>query len=70
MIKHIRDYVESELDMFRTECNFTDEELEYFNLKAKNLSNVQISLEMNVSPSQISKLSKRVRNKISRVSAN
>lgn len=28
-------FVEWELQKFRDECNFTDRELEYFNLKAK-----------------------------------
>ena len=43
----ICDFVESELDNFRNKCNFTDEELEFFNLRAKDKSLVQISQIMN-----------------------
>ena len=63
----IYDFVEWELQKFRDECNFTDDELEYFNLKAKNKSNVQIALSMNVSEPQVSKLAKRVKTKILKV---
>lgn len=63
----IYDFVEWELQKFRDECNFTDDELEYFNLKAKNKSNVQISIEMCVSEPQVSKLAKRVKTKILKV---
>lgn len=60
-------FVESELQMFRKECNFTPDELEYFNLRAKHYSNFQISLKMNISESKVSKLAKSVKNKIRRV---
>ena len=63
----IYDFVEWELQKFRDECNFTDDELEYFNLKAKNKSNIQISSEMCVSEPQVSKLAKRVKTKILKV---
>ena len=61
------DFVEKELDMFRKECNFSDEELEYFNLRAKHKSNVQIALEMNISESKVSKIAKKVKSKMLRV---
>ena len=63
----IRDFVEWELDYFRQSCNFSTDELMYFNLRAKDKSNVQIALEMNVSEAQVSKLAKRVKNKIIKV---
>ena len=63
----IYDFVEWELQKFRDECNFTDDELKYFNLKSKNKSNVQIALSMNVSEPQVSKLAKRVKTKILKV---
>lgn len=66
-MKKLRDCVETELELFRKECNFTEQELRYFNLKADDKSNIQISLEMNISTSQVSKLAKRVKNKISQV---
>lgn len=63
----IRDFVEWELQKFRDECNFTDSELQYFNLRAKDKSNVQIALEMNISEPQVSKLAKRVKTKMKKV---
>lgn len=60
-------FVEWELQMFRDKCNFTDDELIYFNLRAKDKSNVQIAMEMNVSEAQVSKLAKRVKSKMKRV---
>lgn len=63
----IYDFVEWELELLRKECNFSDEELQYFNLRAKHKSNVEISLTMNVSEAQVSKLAKRVKNKIVKV---
>ena len=63
----IRDFTVPELNMFRELCNFTDDELMYFNLRAKDKSNVQIAMEMNVSEPQVSKLAKRVKSKMIRV---
>ena len=63
----IRDFTNPELDRFRELCNFSDSELEYFNLRARDKSNVQIALEMNVSEAQVSKLARRVKNKMIRV---
>lgn len=63
----IRDFTVPELDRFRELCNFTEDEMKYFNLRAKDKSNVQIALEMNVSEPQVSKLAKRVKSKMIRV---
>ena len=63
----IRDYTKSELDKCVAKCNFTDNELQYFMLKAKDKSIVQISYEMNISERQVSVLAKRVKSKISRM---
>lgn len=63
----IRDFVEWELNMFRKECNFTSDELTYFNLRAKDKSNIEIAFEMNISESQVSKLARRVKSKMKRV---
>ena len=63
----IRDFTVPELNKFRELCNFTEDEMTYFNLRAKDKSNVQIALEMNVSEAQVSKLAKRVKSKIIRV---
>ncbi|MCH5211003.1 MAG: hypothetical protein J1F01_08590 [Oscillospiraceae bacterium] len=66
MIK-IYDFVEWELEKFRNECNFTPSELQYFNLRAKYKSNVAISLEMNVSTAEVSRLARKVKAKMLRV---
>ena len=63
----IRDFTVPELNKFRELCNFTDDELMYFNLRAKDKSNIQIAIEMNVSEAQVSKLAKRVKSKMLRV---
>ncbi len=60
----IRDYTSIELNKFRELCNFTDDELQYFNLRARDKSNIEISIAMSISDSQVSKLAKRVKNKI------
>jgi len=66
-IRKIRDFTVPELDHFRELCNFTKDELEYFNLRSKDLSNVEISMAMNVSELQVSKLARRVKDKMIRV---
>lgn len=63
----IYDFVEKELEYFRKECNFSSEELDYFNLRAKHYTNQQIAIKMNVSEGKVSKLAKSVKNKIIRV---
>lgn len=63
----IRDFTVPELNKFRELCNFTADEMVYFNLRARDKSNVEISLVMNVSEAQVSKLAKRVKSKMIRV---
>lgn len=63
----IRDFTEPELDKFRVLCNFTEDERKYFEMRAKDKSNIQIALAMNISDSQVSKLAKRVRSKMLRI---
>lgn len=63
----IYDFTEHELRIFRQECNFTDDELQVFNLKAKNKSIVYIAMEMNISEPQVSKLTARIKKKILKV---
>lgn len=63
----LRDFTKPELNKFRELCNFTDDELAYFELRSKDKSNIQIAFEMNVSESQVSKLAKRVKSKIKRI---
>lgn len=66
-VPQLYDFTVPELNKFRELCNFSDSELEYFNLRAKHKSNIEISLAMHVSEGQVSKLAKRVKTKIKRV---
>ena len=63
----IRDFTVPELNRFRELCNFTEDEMLYFNLRSQDKSNVQISLELHVSEAQVSKLAKRVKSKMKRI---
>ena len=63
----IRDFTKPELDRFRELCNFTDEELEYFNLRAQDKSNTCIANHMYISEAKVSVLAKRVKKKIIKV---
>jgi len=61
------DFTVPELNRFRELCNFTPEELEYFNLRSKDKSNVQIAIEMSISESKVSSLARKVKSKIKRI---
>lgn len=63
----ISDFVEWELEKFRHECNFTEEELEFFNYRAKNISIERIAEMMNVSIGKANTLSKKVKSKILKI---
>ena len=63
----IYDFTIPELERLRDLYNFSPQELEYFDLRAKHKSNIQIALTMYVSESQVSKLARKVKDKIKRV---
>ena len=63
----ISDFTKPEIDYFVENCNFTDEELTYFLMRARDRSNVFIAMEMNVSEAKVSKLARKVKDKIKRV---
>lgn len=63
----ISNYVEPELQMFRKLCNFTPQEMDYFNMKARDKTNVQIAIDLCISESSVSNLSKKVKSKMKRV---
>lgn len=52
------------LDLLREKCNFTDVESRCFELKAKDRTDVQLAMELNVSESTIAMTMRKVRNKI------
>ncbi len=62
----IQDFTVPELDTFRKLCNFTDDELEYFNLRSRDKSNIEIALAMNISEAKVSVLARKVKSKILR----
>lgn len=61
------DFTEPELDVFRKLCNFTADERKYFEMRAKDKSNIQISMALNVSASKVDTLARKVKSKILRV---
>lgn len=63
----VYNFVEWELQKFRDECNFTDEELQCFELKAKDKSIEYIAQKMHISTAKVSRLVKRVKSKILKV---
>lgn len=63
----ISDFVEWELQKFRDECNFTKEEMEFFNYRAKDMTIEQIAEEMSISVGKANKLSSKVKKKIIKV---
>lgn len=65
----ICNFTEPELDVFRQLCNFTDDERTYFELRAKDESNVYIARQLHVSESKVDDLARKVRSKILRIIA-
>lgn len=61
------DFTVPELNTFRELCNFTPDELQYFELRSAYKSNVQIAMIMHVSEAKVSKLARKVKDKILRV---
>ena len=64
----ICDFTKPELDKFRKECNFTEQELQCFELKAKGLTNYQLAMQLNICDSSVSSTMKSIRAKITAVS--
>lgn len=63
----ISEFTEPELSVFRKDCNFTDLERKCFDLKAKDYSNIQLAMQLNISESTVSVTMRKVRSKITRV---
>ena len=63
----ISDFVEWELGTLREDCNFTNDEMDFFNLRAKDNTIEEIAESMNISVSKANRLSKKVSRKIQKV---
>ncbi len=63
----ICNFIKPELDNFRANCNFTDEELQFFEYRAKDMPISVISSYMNISESKANRLSKQIKKKIMRI---
>lgn len=63
----IRDFIEDELQMFRDRCNFTDDEMQVFNLRAKDISYTAIAYRLNMSESKVYNIARRVKKKMLRI---
>ena len=63
----ISQFTVKELDEIRQAANFTDLEMSCFNLKAKNKTNYQLAMELNICDSTVSTTMKSVRAKITAV---
>lgn len=58
--------IESEISYLREHCNFTEDELKVFNARTKGETLVAISISMCMSESYVSKVHKRVKEKVRR----
>ena len=63
----ICDLTVPELNRYRELCNFLDDEMIYFNMKARDKSNVQIAISMSISEAQVSRIAVRVKDKMKRI---
>lgn len=63
----VYDFTVPELNHFRENCNFTDDERELFEYRSKGIPLEQCAELMNVSVSTIKRISRKVNNKIIRV---
>ena len=59
-----------ELNRYREKCNFLDDEMIYFEMRSQRKSNIQIAQRLSVSESQVSKIARRVKQKMNRLDVN
>ena len=67
MSNYISKFIVKELEVFRRECNFTNEELDFFDLRAQDMPIEQIAESLNISISKANRLSNQVREKVDKV---
>lgn len=60
-------FTEPELEVFRRLCNFTNTEMQYFNLRAKDKSNIEIAMQMNISESTVYSIAREVKRKMIKI---
>ena len=63
----ISSFTKPELDRFRENCNFTEDEAACFELKAKGYTNIQVAMNLNMSESKVAVTMKRIRTKITKI---
>lgn len=63
----ICDFTRRELEYIRQESNFTNDELQLFNMRANNIPLEECAERMNLSISAIKAKSQKINNKIERV---
>lgn len=63
----ICDFIESELNTFRQECNFTQEERDFFELRARGITLEEIQEKLFMSKYKADSLSSKVKKKICKV---
>lgn len=66
--KKICDYTKPELEHIRNLANFTEDELQVFNMRSKDKSNVAIAMSMNISEAKLYDIIRKVKDKIKRIS--
>lgn len=63
----ICNFTQAELDMFRHACNFTEVEEYCFEAKAKDKTDIQICMDLNISQSYVAVIMRKVRDKMTSV---
>lgn len=63
----ICDFTIPELNHFRSECNFTEDEMELFNLRSKNIPMEECAEIMEISTSTVKRIHHKIWSKIDRI---
>lgn len=63
----VSDFTVPELDRFREKCNFVGNEAKVFELRSQGISLEEIAEILNMSATNIGKISRKINNKIKRV---
>lgn len=63
----IRDFIKAEITYLKDNCNFTEEEEQYFDMKSRDASDVETYMTMCISERKVTELSQRVKVKIIKV---